>query len=61
MATSKKDYIAIAAIIKASNQRPVLSPRTTREFIATQIAMYFADTSESFDRARFLAARGGES
>lgn len=61
MATSKKDYIAIAAVIKAASEtRPVMSPRGTREYIAVKVADYFATQNPAFDRARFLQACGVE-
>lgn len=59
MATSKKDYVAIARILAATS----MNANTGGEYdtlaqVAVQLADYFAEDNPLFDRARFLKAAG---
>ena len=58
---TRKDYVAIAAAIKAS-QRPATSEtaESIRE-LAQRLASIMANDSPRFDRARFLKACGVQS
>lgn len=54
---TKKDYIAIAAVIKVANNQ---GDTATCKFIARNIADVFQSDNSKFDRARFLRACGIE-
>lgn len=59
MATSKKDYVAIAAIF-AKQMELKAHPRSVlmSRIYAQEIANYFASENPKFDHARFLKACG---
>jgi hypothetical protein len=56
MSMSKKDYVAIAAILLSSQ-----ADRRTREVFAVKLADIFGMGNPRFDRARFLKACGVQS
>jgi len=62
MTTSRKDFVAVAAIIKNSAPElglPVVIQSDTRiARIANELADHFASSNPNFDRARFLEACG---
>lgn len=64
MAMSKKDYVAVAAIIKAGlaahagSDAQAWRARQAVEVIAQDLARYFGSQSQVFDRTRFLKACG---
>lgn len=63
MATSKKDYIAIAGIINGEqaaypNKPSGIVRSETCGMIARKMADYFATCNPAFDHARFLVACG---
>ena len=55
---SRKDYVAIAAIIKSEQAYQPEAAVITAQGIAERIADYFASDNPLFDRARFLRAAG---
>src|SRR3990172_5698448 len=54
--TSRKDYVAIAAIIQSEKAYQPEAAVLTAQGIAERIADHFASTNPLFDRARFLKA-----
>lgn len=61
---SKKDFVAVAAVIKSIGHRQFHKPDfadgvdAAREYIARDLANLYAQQNPRFDRARFLAACG---
>ena len=56
---SKKDYEAIAKILREARQLPEdLGPVDTVEAITSALCCHFADENENFDQVRFADAVG---
>lgn len=56
---TKKDYAAIAAIIRAAHEKEAgWRPSTSLLNIARDLADHCANDNERFDRARFMLACG---
>lgn len=64
MSMSKKDYVAIAAILKCKIENASAADEPTKLYrngvisTAFDLAGYFAASNDKFDRARFLKACG---
>ena len=55
---TRKHYVAIAAILKASNYSETYSEQVAYKSHCEDFADYFATDNGNFDRARFLEACG---
>jgi hypothetical protein len=61
MSMSKKDYIAIAAAIKASARPATSETDASIAELSRRLSSIFAAENPRFDHARFLAACGVQS
>jgi hypothetical protein len=59
---TRKDYEAIAAVIKAVREEPVVKNRPVTQavvdMLATRLCVTFADDNDRFRKERFLRACG---
>lgn len=58
MSMSKKDYEAIARVIRVNRRYAVASPeaKTVIDDVARDLSVTFGSANERFDREKFLAA-----
>ena len=62
MAATKKDYVAIAAIVQARivEHTGHFAEQAAIQQVAWDLAHYFGSTNQAFDKARFLRAAASD-